>query len=135
MTRQTTNPIVAGGLTVVDVRPFIGAKDFDASRDFYVALGWRVTYDSDDLRVLELEGHRFYLQKYYNKEWCNNTMLHVSVDDVDAWYQNVKTVFSNDTFSGGVRVSDKIKDEGYARVFHVWDPSGVLLHFAQMKAD
>lgn len=121
-------------LTVNDVRPFVGAKDFDGSRDFYLAIGWRITYDSDDLRVLELAGHRFYLQRYYNKEWCNNTMLHVSVEDVDAWYGKIKSVFTERSFSGGARVSDGVKDEGYARVFHVWDPSGVLLHFAQMNA-
>ncbi len=135
MNPQTADPTTQGHLKVSDVRPFIGAKDFDASRDFYVALGWCVTYDSDDLRVLELAGHRFYLQKYYNKDWCDNTMLHVSVVDVDAWYSNVKAAFVNNVFSGGARVSDSIKDEGYAQVFHVWDPSGVLLHFAQMNMD
>jgi len=118
-------------LSVTDVRPFIGAKDFEASRRFYVALGWRVTYESDDLLVLELGGHRFYLQKYYNKSWCHNTMLHVSVNDVDAWYEYVTKTFSQNSFAGEARMDDGVKDEGYARVFHVWDPSGVLLHFAQ----
>lgn len=121
-------------LNVKDVKPFIGARDFDASRDFYVALGWRVTYDSGDLRVLELAEHRFYLQKYYNKEWCNNTMLHVSVDDVDAWYQYATKALSSSRFDGVARISGGIEDEGYARVFHVWDPSGVLLHFAQFHS-
>lgn len=73
-------------LNVRDVRTFIGAKDFDASRDFYLALGWTQTYDADDLRVLQLGGHRFYLQNYYQKDWCENTMLHISVDDVEAWF-------------------------------------------------
>lgn len=126
---ETTNT----GLGVSDIRPFIGAEDFNASRDFYVALGWCVTHESDDLCVLELADHRFYLQKYYNKEWCNNTMLHVSVHDVDAWFDFVKEVFASHTLSSESRVSDGIKDEGYARVFHVWDPSGVLLHFAQLN--
>jgi len=117
-------------LKVNDVRSFIGSQDFDASRDFYVALGWSVTYDADDLRVMELGNHRFYLQRYYNKEWCHNTMLHVSVADVDAWYQFVKELFASRTFKGA-RMSGPPKDEGYAQVFHVWDPAGVLLHFAQ----
>ncbi|HRX77449.1 MAG: bleomycin resistance protein [Planctomycetaceae bacterium] len=118
-------------LRVADIRPFIGAKHFDTSRDFYVALGWRVTYDSGDLRVLELAGHRFYLQNYFNKEWCNNTMLHVAVDDVEAWYEHVTKAFADNALARVARISTRIKDEGYARVFHVWDPSGVLIHFAQ----
>ncbi len=121
-------------LKVNDVRPFIGAKDFDGSRDFYVALGWTVTYDSDDLRVLELGNHRFYLQKYYNKTWCNNSMLHVSVEDVEAWYQFAKQQFAEQQLSGKARLGPPPRDEGYARVFHVWDPAGVLLHFAQFAS-
>ncbi len=122
----------APNLHVDDVKPFIGAKDFNASRDFYVTLGWRLVYDSEDLRVLELGNYRFYLQRYYNKTWCNNTMLHIAVDDVDAWYKHVEQLFTNGDINNG-RLSEEIKDEGYARVFHVWDPSGVLLHFAQLS--
>jgi len=117
---------------VHDVRPFIGAKDFDASRDFYVSLGWRMTYDSETLRVLELGDHRFYLQNYYEKNWCDNTMLHITVPDVDAWFSHVADVLAN-TEIPDVRMSDVIKDEGYGHVFHVWDPAGVLLHFARLK--
>ena len=119
-------------LAVSDIKPFIGSRDFDASRDFYVALGWQITYDSDDLRVLELDGHRFYLQRYYNKQWCDNTMLHLAVQSVDDWFAFIQTAFTNNQFGGDARHSDAIKDEGYARVFHVWDPVGVLLHFAEL---
>ena len=122
-------------LNVNDVRPFVGAKDFDGSRDFYVALGWKVTFNSDDLRVLELGNHRFYLQKYFNRTWCENTMLHISVDDVDAWYEFAERSFASNRFAGEARLSGKPKDEGYARVFHIWDPSGVLLHIAQFSSD
>lgn len=119
---------------VLDVKPFIGAEDFDASRDFYVALGWRVVRDSDTLRVLQLAGHRFYLQRFYVREWCENSMLHMTVDSVDAVYESVRRAFESHTFGGQARMSEGIRDEGYARVFHVWDPSGVLLHFAQLAA-
>jgi len=118
-------------LTVSDIRPFVGSTDYDASRDFYVALGWTVTYDSEHIRLLELQGHCFYLQNYYQKEWCDNNMLHISVNSVDDWLAHVKTVFSENQFSKPARFGDVIKDEGYGRVFHIWDPVGVLLHIAQ----
>ncbi len=118
-------------LHVSDIRPFIGAKDFAVSTDFYLTLGWHLVYDSDNLRVLELADHRFYLQKYYNRTWCDNTMLHLFVDDVDAWFRHVNATFVSHALSRHARVTEAIKDERYARVFHVWDPSGVLLHFAQ----
>jgi len=127
--------MIAPNLQVHDVRPFVGSKDFDASRDFYVSLGWKVTYDSADLRVLELADHRFYLQKYYNRQWCDNSMLHISVVDVDAWHEFAKRQFADNSFGGNARLSDAVKDEGYARVFHAWDPAGVLLHFAEFSAE
>ncbi|MEZ6061603.1 MAG: hypothetical protein R3C19_14750 [Planctomycetaceae bacterium] len=127
--------MTASNLKVNDVRPFIGCRDFDSSRDFYVALGWKVTFDSADLRVLELGNHRFYLQRYYNKVWCENLMLHIAVENVDAWHEFVERQFAENTFAGEARISGKPKDEGYARVFHVWDPAGVLLHFAQFAAN
>ena len=122
-------------LDVLDVRPFIGAKDFDESRDFYVALGWRVTYESDDLRVLRLGDHSFYLQRYYQKDWCDNTMLHVSVRDVQSWFERTRSIFEGQSLPASARMSDSIRDEGYAMVFHVWDPAGVLVHFAQFSGD
>ncbi len=119
---------------VIDVKSFVGAEDFDAWRDFYVALGWKVVYDSDTLRVMQLKDHRFYLQNYHVKLWCENTMLHISVSDVDEWYRFVQSRFESHDFGGASRLSEPPRDEGYARVFYVWDPSGVLLHFAQLKS-
>lgn len=120
-------------LTVGDVRSFVGASDFDASRDFYLALGWKLEYDSDSLRVMCLGERRFYLQDYYQKQWCENTMLHVSVACVDDWYDFVSKVFEENSFGGGARINGPPKQEHYGRVFHVLDPAGVLLHFAQFN--
>lgn len=116
---------------VQDVRPFIGSKDFDLSRDFYLALGWQLGYDSETIRVLSLGTHSFYLQKYFQKEWCENTMLHVSVPDVDEWYDFVSAVFEQNALHKCGRISGAPKQEHYGRVFHVWDPGGALIHFAQ----
>ena len=118
-------------LNVTDIKPFIGARDFDQSLAFYVTLGWRLIYDSNDLRVLELADHRFYLQRYYDKTWCDNTMLHLFVESIDDWFEFVETAFRTHDFLGDARHDDAIGDEGYARTFHVWDPSGVLIHFAE----
>ena len=117
---------------VLDVKHFVGAQEFDVSRDFYIAMGWELTYDSPGLRVLQLSGHRFYLQNYYCRDWCENSMLHIAVADVDAWFEFATRQFTEHNFGGQARLGDSPKDEGYARVFYVWDPSGVLLHFAQL---
>ena len=116
---------------VHDVRPFVGSQNYDLSRDFYIALGWEVAYDSDDLRFMRLGEHNFYLQNYYQKQWCENTMLHVSVPDVDKWFAFVTKTFSTNRLHEHGRISGEPERESYGRVFHVWDPAGALIHFAQ----
>ncbi len=113
-----------------DIKPFIGSRDFVVSRDFYLALGWRLNFDTGDLAELELGDCRFYLQKYYQKQWCENSMLHITVENADAWYQHVRAVLEARSY-GAARVKPP-KEESYgAVVTYVWDPAGILLHFAQ----
>ena len=118
-----------------NVKPFIGSFNFEGARDFYVAIGWQLNWEQEDIAELELGGSCFYLQRYYQEDWCNNTMLHITVDDATAWYEHVSDVIANQAFasasSGEPRVSAP-KEDGYGSlVTHVWDPSGNLLHFAQ----
>jgi len=109
-------------LNVSDVRPFLPAKDF----------GWKVTYSDDNLALLEIGNQRFYLQAYYVKEWADNAMLHVTVEDAQSCHTQIKEFMASGRFPGA-RVS-KPKQEPYgALVTYVWDPSGVLLHLAQWK--
>ncbi|MGD9945239.1 MAG: VOC family protein [Burkholderiaceae bacterium] len=124
------NPPKMSPPKINELRVFVPAKDFALSRDFYQALGWRLQWSDEQLALMEAAGQRFYLQNYYAKEWAENFMLHVSVDDAHAWHEHVRAVLASDRFPGA-RVSAP-KQEAYgARVTYVWDPSGVLIHFAQ----
>ena len=115
--------------TARDVKVFVPAKDFAVSRRFYAALGWRENWHHDGgLCEFELAAHRFFLQDFCAKDWAENFMIYVTVDDADAWYEHAKRVVEQ---FEGTRVSEP-KDEPHGdRVTYVWDPSGVLLHFAQ----
>jgi len=113
-----------------DVKPFIGSKNFDESRDFYVAMGWKVNFDAGDLAELELGGHRFYLQKYYQRKWCQNSMLHITVEDARSWYDHAVRVLEKRSY-GAAKVREPSLQSYGALVTFVWDPVGVLLHFAQ----
>lgn len=119
-------------LSVKDVKVFVPAKDFKQSLGFYQALGWQANFVADDggLAELELGGCRFFLQNFYSKELAENFMLYLSIEDAEAWWERVSAVINSGLY-GGARVA-KPKEEAYgALVTYVWDPSGVLLHFAQ----
>ncbi len=118
-------------LTVQDLKTFVGAKDFDVSLDFYAALGWRVNFQEGDLAELELCDQRFYLQRYYQAEWCNNSMLYLSVDDATAWHEKIEAVLAARTY-GAARTKPPAPADYAKLVTHMWDPSGVLWHLAQV---
>ena len=118
-------------LLVGDVKPFIGAKDFQLSQSFYNQLGWKSNFETPEIAELQLADCRFYLQNYYHREWCHNTMLHITVEDAQAWYEHAQAVIASGSYGEAKVQSPQSQDYG-ALVTFVWDPSGVLLHFAQI---
>jgi len=118
-------------LPVEDVRPFVPAEDFAVSRRFYEALGWSMVWTDDEgLAMMELGGHRFMLQDHYVRDWAENFMITVVVDDAAVWYRHVISVLTDGDY-GGARVAEPRREEWGATVTYVWDPCGVLLHFTQ----
>ncbi len=117
-------------LTVNDVRPFVPAREFDTSRAFYLALGWTEQWREDGLALLSLGGSQFILQDFYVKDWAENSMLTVDVVSAADWHEHVSAVLAGRDY-GPARVAEP-RNEGWAVVTYVWDPSGVLLHFAQL---
>ena len=124
MTAISTQP------RATDLRPFIPAKDYALSRRFYAALGWTERYADDSIALLERGDMRFYLQAYYQKEWAENTMLHLTVENAAAWHALAEQVLASGEFPGA-RVNPPVEQTYGALVTHLIDPSGVLLHFAQ----
>ena len=117
-------------LNISDVRVFVPARDFALSKAFYSALGWTEQWTSDDLALLEVAGQRFYLQNYYNKDWAENFMMHISVENAQDCYLRVRKVMDSGQFPG-TRIKAPEQQPYGALVAHAWDPSGVLLHFCE----
>lgn len=116
-------------LQATDVKVFVPSKNYDDSLTYYKALGWKVLWKDDGLAEMELAGFRFYLQNYYQKHWANNFMLYIDVAKAADWYDHITEVLAGHNFKYA-RVQPP-KQEPHALVTYAWDPSGVLLHFAQ----
>jgi catechol 2,3-dioxygenase-like lactoylglutathione lyase family enzyme len=117
--------------TITDQRVFLPTKDFVRSIDFYSRLGWQTRFRDENLALMELGGSRIFLQKYYQQEWADNTVLHLVVDDAVGWYDCVERVKQEGGF-GDVKIRAPQRQDYGALAVHVIDPAGVLLHFAQM---
>ena len=117
-------------LDVTDIRPFIPAKHFALAKRFYAALGCEVTDVDPRMALVKLGTRHFYIQDYYLKEVAENAMLHITVDDAQAWYEHVAAALRDDGFEGARVQSPKRQPYG-ALVTFVHDPTGVLLHLCQ----
>lgn len=111
------------------LRPFIGAKDFETSRRFYRELGFKETELGVDMCVFEWGNLAFYLQKYYNEDWVNNTMLFMEVEDTQQFYDYLKALNLPAKYDN-VRLTP-IRNEDWGRECFLHDPSGILWHFGE----
>src|SRR3546814_20705533 len=72
-------------------RPFLPAKDFELSKRFYEALGFEKLLDAD-VAIFRMGRGEFLLQSYYQKEWAENFMMQLMVDDLDAWWTQIQSL-------------------------------------------
>ena len=116
-------------MKIRDLKVYVPAKDFEQSQRFYTALGFKASEGWGGTVDFELDGNRFRLQNYYVKDWADNFMILMGVDDVEAWHQHVKQLADSGEFDN-IRIKAP-EPVGNSLVFHVVDPSGVLLIFVQ----
>jgi uncharacterized glyoxalase superfamily protein PhnB len=113
------------------VRPFLPAKDFDVSKRFYEAFGFEKLLDSD-VAIFRVGGSGFILQRYYQKEWAENFMMQLMVDDLGAWWAHIQSLDLPKAFGVQAPKPPAMQPWGLS-VAYVYDPSGVLWHVAQRR--
>ncbi len=113
--------------TINELLVYTPSLDFEASKGFYADLGFELTEDFGETMDCRLGGACFRLQNYYVKDWADNFMMKFDVDDIRGWFEHAKTVVESEKYAN-VRISDP-ELAGGSEIFHVWDPSGVLLIF------
>ncbi len=74
-------------LSVKEFKVYMPAKDFEKSKRFYQALGFKMSEGWGGTADFELNGCSFRLQDYYVKEWAENFMVKIGVDDIKAWHR------------------------------------------------
>ena len=111
-------------------RPFLLAKEFETSLRFYKTIGFNAFLLGDTLAELSLGTHAFLLQGYYVKEWAENTVMHVLVNEVDTWWRHINSLDLSTKFGVQPPAAPRVEPWGLT-VAYVFDPSGVLWHFAE----
>lgn len=111
------------------LRPFIGSKDFELSRSFYRDLGFEETPLEPKMSVFKSGSLAFYLQDYYAKEWVDNTMIFMEVDNVERFWDELSALNLTDKYPSAKIVPTRTLDWGKECFVH--DPSGILWHFGE----
>ncbi|MEZ4778951.1 MAG: glyoxalase [Flavobacteriaceae bacterium] len=118
--------------TFHSLRAFIGAKNYALSKEFYTDLGFEIIEIDSQMCLIQVKDNLcFYLQNAYVKDWINNSMLFLEVEDLDKYYQWILDKKLPNKFKT-VRITE-IRDEHWGREFFMHDPSGVLWHFGNFN--
>lgn len=110
------------------IRPFIGSKNFEISRNFYRDLGFEESVISPNMSYFEIfDNLGFYLQNDFVADWINNTMVFVEVADVEKHYETLQALNLPATYQD-VKL-ESVRHESWGSECFLHDPSGILWHF------
>ena len=77
-------------MNFLSLQPFVpSGSNFQGSKEFFVELGFKINWDAGDYAGFERDGCKFILQKFDNKEFAENYMITVNVNDVEKFRDSV----------------------------------------------
>jgi catechol 2,3-dioxygenase-like lactoylglutathione lyase family enzyme len=117
---------------VKSIRPFIGSKNYEKSRAFYNDLGFKeVVIEPKMSLFIVKENLAFYLQNAYVKDWIENTMIFLEIENAETFYEELKNKNLTEKYKD-VRLSH-IKKWDWGKEIHLLDPAGILWHFGNFN--
>jgi len=118
--------------TVLDLKTFLPARDYDLARQFYIDLGFKLNWGNEQVAELEIGAFRFLLQNFHVQAHAGNFMMHLQVDDADAWLAHIEATGLREKYPG-ITVKPPTLQPWGLRVLYLTDPTGVLWHIADRR--
>jgi uncharacterized glyoxalase superfamily protein PhnB len=116
-------------LRITEIKAFVPSKDFALSKQFYKDLGFTMASEGGGVAYFHFGGISFLLQDFCAEQLAENFMMHILVEDVDAWWTHVQA--SGIVAKYGVRLTAIETQPWKMRDFCLSDPSGVLWRVGQ----
>ena len=111
------------------LQPFVpSGRDFEKSKQLFVALGFKMNWDAGDYAGFERDGCKFILQKFDNKPFAENFMISVNVSNAQEFWNEVNEKQLVQKF--GIRVNEPT-EMPYGKEVNMIDLAGVCWHFVQ----
>jgi hypothetical protein len=113
----------------LSLEPFVpSGSNFDASKQLFIELGFHINWDTGDYIGFQKDDCRFILQKFDNRNFAENFMISMKVDDLDKFLSEVKEKNLVEKF--GIRVGKPVV-MSYGREVNMIDIAGVCWHFVE----
>lgn len=116
-------------LRTVELKAFVPARDFELSKRFYRDIGFTLASDGGGVACFHHGSTAFLLQDFFDEALASNLMMHLLVEKVDDWRENIQQAGIAARY--GVRVGAIEQQPWGMRDFVLFDPSGVLWRIAQ----
>ena len=118
------------------LRPFLPTKDFEVSRAFYEALGFKKLLDSEvAIFAIGSGGAANILHPPLRRGLGRAVlMMQLMVDDLDAWWAHIQTLNLVERFGVQPPRAPAVQPWGL-RIAYLIDPAGVLWHVAERRPD
>lgn len=113
----------------ISIRPFIGAKNYELSRSFYRDLGFQESILAHNMSLFKTEGLGFYLQDAYIRDWIDNSMIFIEVENINVYWNELLDLDLTAKYKS-VKLTS-IRDYDWGRECFLHDPSGILWHFGE----
>ncbi|MEM8676143.1 MAG: hypothetical protein AAGF83_20085 [Cyanobacteria bacterium P01_G01_bin.67] len=118
-----------------DFKPFVPSNDYAVSKSFYECMGFTINWDDGEICEVDTNfGYRFLLLPQNHNNYAHSLMLHFMVNSAQEWYDHFNTVQLSEKFGGTKVAAPKLMPWGLL-ITYVWDPAGVLLHFAERPSE
>lgn len=113
----------------LSIQAFVpSGNNFEAAKQFFTELGFNISWDAGDYIGLENNGCSFILQQYNNREFAENFMLTVGIENADEFRKEVIEKKLPEKF--GIKIGE-VSDMPYGREVNIIDMAGVCWHFVQ----
>ncbi len=116
-------------LGVTEIKAFVPAKNFDLSKQFYQDMGFSMASEGGGVAYFHVGQASFLLQDFCAESLAENFMMHLLVEDVDAWWAHIDQ--SGVVAKYGVKLFGIEQQPWRMRDFCITDPSGVLWRIGQ----
>ena len=118
------------GRSVLDMKPFVPAKNYEVSQRFYADLGFKSNWANEQVAELQIGEHRFLLQNYYVEAYASNFMMSLMVESADSWWEHIQTLDLVAKYQLYMAKPPQLQPWGL-HVLFLSDPTGVLWHIAE----